>query len=200
MHLQQTKAGSLATGGPQYYFHSVAPHVKEFLRKRGACPVVLQTPYGIASSSFTAVGRDHKLDAKGKPVAGKVGHDRIHARIAGVQINLEKTLCAAVMLTDGSIYSGIAHGYALEKAEAAHKQTPEPVCAKLFKKIKDGFLTNRGRFVNRKTAYQLAVKSRQITPVLYAQAVKDLWGCKVEANNELGALAFKNALNYHQQK
>ena len=51
--------------------------MKEFLRKRGACPVVLQTPYGIASSSFTAVGRDHKLDAKGKPVAGKVGHDRI---------------------------------------------------------------------------------------------------------------------------
>ena len=77
MHLQQTKAGSLATGGPQYYFHSIAPHVKEFLRKRGACPVVLQTPYAIASSSFTAVGRDHKLNAKGKPVAGKVGHDRI---------------------------------------------------------------------------------------------------------------------------
>ena len=77
MHLQQTKAGSLATGGPQYYFHSIAPHVKEFLRKRGACPVVLQTPYGIASSSFTAVGRDHKLNAEGKPVAGKVGHDRI---------------------------------------------------------------------------------------------------------------------------
>jgi hypothetical protein len=77
MHLQQTKAGSLATGGPQYYFHTISPHVKEFLRKRGACPVVLQTPYGIAGSSFTAVGRDHKLDAKGKAVPGKVGHDRI---------------------------------------------------------------------------------------------------------------------------
>jgi hypothetical protein len=54
----------------------VPAHVKEFLWKRGACPVVLQTPYGIARSTFTAVGRDHKLD-NGKVVAGKVGHDRI---------------------------------------------------------------------------------------------------------------------------
>ena len=77
MHLQQTKVGSLASGGPQYYFHSVAQHVKEFLRKRGTCPVVLQTPYGIANSSFTAVGRDHKLSGSRKIVAGKVGHDRI---------------------------------------------------------------------------------------------------------------------------
>ena len=77
MHLQQTKVGSRATGGPQYYFHSVSAYVKEFLRKRGACPVVLQTPYGIASSSFTAVGRDHKISEAGKIIVGKVGHDRI---------------------------------------------------------------------------------------------------------------------------
>ncbi|HEX3857580.1 MAG TPA: hypothetical protein VHY30_09825 [Verrucomicrobiae bacterium] len=77
MHIQQTKVTSRATGGPQYYFHSVSSHVKEFLRKRGACPVVLQTPYGIASSSFTAVGRDHKISEAGKIIAGKVGHDRI---------------------------------------------------------------------------------------------------------------------------
>ena len=77
MHIQQTKQESRATGGPQYYLHSAAPHVKEFLRKRGACPVVLQTPYGIASSSFMAVGRDHKLSGAGKIVVGKVGHDRI---------------------------------------------------------------------------------------------------------------------------
>ena len=55
-------------------------HVKEFLRKRGACPVVLQTPYGIARSSFTAVGRDHKISEAGKIVAGKVGHDRIQGK------------------------------------------------------------------------------------------------------------------------
>jgi hypothetical protein len=80
MHLQQTKVESRATGGPQYYFHSVAEHVKEFLRKRGACPVVLQTPYGIASSSFIAVGRDHKISGNGKIITGKVGHDRIQGK------------------------------------------------------------------------------------------------------------------------
>ncbi|MGD1085482.1 MAG: hypothetical protein ABSA47_12145 [Verrucomicrobiota bacterium] len=77
MHIQQTKAESLATGGPQYYLHDVAPHVKEFLRARGACPVLLQTPYGIANSSFMAVGRDHKISKTGKTIAGRVGHDRI---------------------------------------------------------------------------------------------------------------------------
>jgi len=32
MHLQQTKAESRASGGPQYYFHDVPKPVKEFLR------------------------------------------------------------------------------------------------------------------------------------------------------------------------
>jgi hypothetical protein len=77
MHISQTKWESRVSGGPQYYLHDAPPHVKEFLRKRGACPVVLQTPYGIAESAFTAVGRDHKLSASGKPIRGKVGHDRI---------------------------------------------------------------------------------------------------------------------------
>jgi hypothetical protein len=77
MHLQQTKADSRASGGPQYYFHSIPETIKSFLRRHGACPVVLQTPYGIAKSSFMAVDRDHKLDSNNKPVAGKVGHDRI---------------------------------------------------------------------------------------------------------------------------
>ena len=77
MHLQQTKVESRSTGGPQYYFHNVPSTVKDFLRKRKACPVVLQTPYGIASSPFMAVDRDHKLGDDGRPVPGKVGHDRI---------------------------------------------------------------------------------------------------------------------------
>lgn len=200
MHLQQTKAGSLATGGPQYYFHSIAPHVKEFLRKRGACPVVLQTPYGIASSSFTAVGRDHKLDAKGKPVTGKVGHDRIQGEESMFENETEKVTCAAVKLTDGSIFTGIAHGYAREKALSAHKKTPDSACVKLFNKSKDGFMTSKGRFVGRKTAYNLAVKSQQLTQMGYSQAVKDLWGCKVEATNELGALAFNNARFNNRRK
>lgn len=77
MHLQQTKAGSRKSGGPQYYFHDLTEPVKEFLRRRGACPVVLQTPYGIANTSFKAVDRDHKLTADGGVIGGAVGHDRI---------------------------------------------------------------------------------------------------------------------------
>ncbi|MCI0361440.1 MAG: hypothetical protein L0211_23405 [Planctomycetaceae bacterium] len=50
--------------------------MKNFLRENGACPVLLQTPYGIAKSPFMAVGRDHKLK-NGKVVPGNVGHDRI---------------------------------------------------------------------------------------------------------------------------
>ena len=80
MHIQQTKFWSRTTGGPQYYLHSVPGSVKEFLRKRGACPVVLRTPYGIAASSFTAVGRDHKLSDGGRILRGKVGHDRIQGK------------------------------------------------------------------------------------------------------------------------
>ena len=80
MHINQTKDESLKSGGPQYYLDDAPDHVKDFLRKRGACPVVLQTPYGIASSSFTAVGRDHKLSESGKIVAGKVGRDRIQGK------------------------------------------------------------------------------------------------------------------------
>ncbi len=80
MYIQQTKVESRATGGPQYYLQKVPAHIKEFLRKRGACPVVLQTPYGIAGSTFTAVGGFHKLNEKGDAVAGKVGHDRIQGK------------------------------------------------------------------------------------------------------------------------
>jgi hypothetical protein len=86
MHLQQTKAESRATGGPQYYFHDLPPTIKDFLRRRGACPVVLQTPYGIARSPFMAVGKDHKLDADGSVVAGKVGHDRIQQATGDLSI------------------------------------------------------------------------------------------------------------------
>lgn len=77
MHLQQTKKSSRVSGGPQYYFHDVPEAVKEYLRRHGARPVLLQTPYGIARSHFMAVGRDHKLAAGGAVVRGSVGHDRI---------------------------------------------------------------------------------------------------------------------------
>lgn len=32
MHLQQTKKGSLGTGGPQYYFHNLDDHIRLYLR------------------------------------------------------------------------------------------------------------------------------------------------------------------------
>lgn len=76
MHLQQTKAKSRKSGGPQYYFHNLTEDVREFLRRKGARSVVLQTPYGVVETPFVAVGKDHKLES-GSVVAGKVGHDRI---------------------------------------------------------------------------------------------------------------------------
>jgi len=88
MHLQQTKSKSRKTGGPQYYFHAIPDHVKEYLRKRGACPVVLETPYGIIESQFTAVGKDHKLQGT-KVVKGNVGHDRIQQGSADRSIGEE---------------------------------------------------------------------------------------------------------------
>jgi hypothetical protein len=200
MYIQQTKVESRATGGPQYYLQKVPAHIKEFLRKRGACPVVLQTPYGIAGSTFTAVGGYHKLNEKGDAVAGKVGHDRIQRKKTIIQNDPERITNAAVKLTDGSIFIGLAHGYALEKAWAAHKKTPESVYFKLFDKSKDGFMTSRGRFVSRKTAYNLAVKNQQMTQIGYSQAVKDLWGYKVQASDELGALAFNNARSNNRKE
>jgi hypothetical protein len=77
MHLQQTKRGSRRTGGPQYYFHHLSDIVKGYLRKKGAVPVALITPYGATKSSFFAVSADHKLAAKFRAVPGRVGHDRI---------------------------------------------------------------------------------------------------------------------------
>jgi len=76
VHLQQTKRESRKSGGPQYYFHDLTEVISTYLRKKGAVPVALVTPYGATKSHFFAVGKDHKLDGT-KPVHGKVGHDRI---------------------------------------------------------------------------------------------------------------------------
>ena len=86
MHLQQTKRESRKTGGPQYYFHDLTPEVKEYLRKKGAFQVALVTPYGATKSDYIAVGTEHKLDKKNRPVPGKVGHDRIQQGRAGESI------------------------------------------------------------------------------------------------------------------
>ena len=86
MHLQQTKRGSLATGGAQYYFHELAKHIKGYLRKEKAVPVALVTPYGATPSSFMAVATDAKLTPEGKVLPGRVGHDRIQQAAASESI------------------------------------------------------------------------------------------------------------------
>jgi hypothetical protein len=77
MHLQQTKRGSRETGGPQYYFHDLPDAAKTYLRKKGAVPVALVTPYGATKTTFYAIGANHKLDSNRRAVQGFVGHDRI---------------------------------------------------------------------------------------------------------------------------
>lgn len=77
MHLQQTKKGSRRSGGAQYYFHYLTDSIKLYLRKKGAVPVALVTPYGATKSDFLAVGEKHKREGSAV-VPGKVGHDRVH--------------------------------------------------------------------------------------------------------------------------
>ncbi len=85
MHLQQTKRGSRATGGPQYYFHDLSKHVKGYLRSERVVPVALVTPYGATPSTFMAVAGDAKLSGR-RIVPGSVGHDRIQQAEAGESI------------------------------------------------------------------------------------------------------------------
>ena len=66
MHLQQTKKGSIKSGGPQYYFHDLNDSIQVYLRTKGAVSVALVTPYGATKSDFFALGKDHKLGPGGK--------------------------------------------------------------------------------------------------------------------------------------
>jgi hypothetical protein len=86
MHLQQTKRGSRATGGPQYYLHTPTDEVSQYLRSKKAVPVALVTPYGATPSKFMALSADAKLQGDGEVVEGKVKHDRIQQAAAGESI------------------------------------------------------------------------------------------------------------------
>ncbi len=86
MHLQQTKRGSRASGGPQYYFHDLTKHIKGYLRSQKAVAVALVTPYGATPSTFMALATDAKLSPSGKVIRGSVGHDRIQEAAAGESI------------------------------------------------------------------------------------------------------------------
>ena len=61
------------SGGPQYYFHSVAPHVKEFLRKRGACPVRAANPLRHRRRSFHGGWARPKISKTGKIIEAESG-------------------------------------------------------------------------------------------------------------------------------
>lgn len=86
MHLQQTKRGSRATGGPQYYFHDLTDEVSHYLRAKKAVPVALVTPYGATPSKFMALSAHAKLAGGGAVVQGRVGHDRVQQAAAGESI------------------------------------------------------------------------------------------------------------------
>jgi hypothetical protein len=76
VHLQQTKAGSRATGGPQYWFEGIPDHVRGHLQRKRSCAVILQTPYGPIETPFVALDRDYKLE-NGRLVKANAQHDRI---------------------------------------------------------------------------------------------------------------------------
>lgn len=79
MHLQQSKAASRETGGQQYWLQGIPVWLKNHLDKEKACPVVLQTPYGITQTSFIALHPDWKLNHKGKLINANAQHYRVQA-------------------------------------------------------------------------------------------------------------------------
>jgi hypothetical protein len=192
MHLHQGKLGD--TGGPQYWLQDIPNHVSGHLERVNACPVILQTPYGPIETPFVALDPNHKL-VKGKIVKANAQHYRIQKGQSKVSIGVdeaERITTAAVRLTNGSIFTGLFHSYAVENAHAAHANNSSSYYARLFGKSEDGYMTSKSRFVDRMKAYQIAVKARQITAKSYERAVKDLWGENIKSEGALCALAFNN--------
>src|SRR5438477_7184492 len=98
---------------------------------------------------LTSEGHEDKKSMR-HPTAGVV-----------VRSEPEQITQAAIRLTDGSVFCGLAHAFALDQARAAHEQTTDDIFSKLFSESENGFVTSRGHFVTRKEAYEIAVKSRQ---------------------------------------
>lgn len=141
MHLQQTKRGSIETGGPQYYFHNLSEVIKTYLRKKGAVPVALVTPYGATKSNFFAVSKDHKRDNKGQIVEGRVGHDRIQQG-----------------LSEGSIGEMIRHWYLLPSGNFERIDVDIEVLEDTF------YVTPLSyKFANQKRTKQLVRVERSLT-------------------------------------
>jgi hypothetical protein len=90
----------------------------------------------------------------------------------------EKVVAAAILLPSGRMYSGLTHGHARDAFKRHHI------------KYRQGFLTDRGRFVSRRQAFRLAVKAKQMTAQSYAQAEEDLWGVRPKNPDSMCALGF----------
>jgi len=88
--IEQTKKGSIKSGGPQYYLQDLAPNNRELLRSRGRCPVRLWTPYGVTETGLTAVSS----------VVGRVGHDRVQSGRSAPSIALQIARWYGLKLTD----------------------------------------------------------------------------------------------------
>lgn len=87
--IEQTKKGSIKSGGPQYYLQDLNEHTHIVLARKQRCPVRLWTPYGVIDSGLVAVSSG----------VGKVGHDRVQS---GGKVS--------------SIADQIAHWYCLKRA------------------------------------------------------------------------------------
>jgi hypothetical protein len=158
MHLQQTKRGSIATGGPQYYFHDLSDPVQTYLRKKGAVRVGLVTPYGATKSDFFAVGKDHKLASEdGKVTIGKVGHDRIQQGKAA-----------------GSIGEAIRHWYRLNTGNFERIDVDVQI-------IEDIFYVRplRCKYAARPKTIQLPIIERPLTFTLGYQS--PFWRMQIES-------------------
>lgn len=126
-----------------------------------------------------------EAEAKSKRIQNKnfQGPDFNHSQ--------ELVTSAAICLANGSVFTGLFHAEAVEKAHSAFANKSESYVQRLFRKAKDGFLTSKGRFVSSRHAYKIAVSRRQITPKSYARSVEALWGIKPKLG-KLNAVAFSD--------
>lgn len=80
MHLSQTKSGSIKSGGPQYFLHSLTEEVQKFIEEQREVSVALVTPYGATKTNYTAIHKNWKRDRKseqGDLVKANAQHHRI---------------------------------------------------------------------------------------------------------------------------
>jgi hypothetical protein len=102
MYLQQTKQGSLKSGGPQYWLQDIPDSIRNHLGAERAVPVALVTPYGATPSEFRAVWRDAKLTRNGKIHRANAQHERIQK--AGAPASIGEEIRRWYRLRPGILY------------------------------------------------------------------------------------------------